>query len=116
MELAVEAGVGERAVQRVDAVGDEQRGPFVPLGQEVAHRPIHRARQPHGDAVQRDDREGSVERAHPCGVAAQDAASRLIGVGVVEAGQARIEQIDDAIDGAPHAAILMPHAGASCPS
>ena len=46
MELRREPGVVERPLQRVDAIGDEQRRALVPLRQEVAHRPIQRARHP----------------------------------------------------------------------
>ena len=38
MELIRQAISCQRLVQRVDPVGDVQRRPFVPLGQEVAHR------------------------------------------------------------------------------
>ena len=80
MELAGEPFVVERALQRVDAVGDEQRRPFLALGEEVAHRPIHRPRHADGEAVDGDERERAVDRADGRRVAAEHAAPRLLDV------------------------------------
>jgi hypothetical protein len=69
----------------------------VPFGEEVPHRAIHRPRQPHRDALGRDDRERSVDRANRRRVAAEDAAPRLLDRDVRERIERRIEEIDDAI-------------------
>ena len=69
-------------MQRVDAIGDVQRRALLPLGQEVAHRAIHRPRQSHGDALHGDQRERSVDRAHRRRIAAQHAPARLVDVHV----------------------------------
>ena len=106
MKLIAEAGVVERALQRVDAVRHEQRRPFVPLREEVAHRPIERARHPDRDAVDGDERERAVDGADGRRVAAEHAAPRLLDVDVVQLVQAWVEQIDDAFDRSVHARIL----------
>ena len=85
-------------MQRVDAVGDEQRRALLALGEEVAHRPIQRPRHPDRDAVLGDDRERPVDGADRGRIAGEDAAARLVQVEAVQAVQRRIEQVDQPLD------------------
>ena len=106
MELPVETGVLQRAVQGIDSIGHEERRPLVPLGQKVAHRAIEGARHADREPIDRHERKRSVDRAHRLGVAAHHAATGLREVEVVELIQARLEQINDAIDRTLHQGIV----------
>ena len=107
VKLVLEARVDERRVQRVDAIRDEQRRAFVALRQEIPHRPIQRPRQADGDAVDGDDGKRPVDGADGGGVAAEHSPAGLVEVQVVEAGLLRVEQVDDAFDGAEHHGIVV---------
>ena len=108
MELVRQAVGGERAVQRVDAVGDVEGRAFVALRQEVAHRPVERARQPDGHAVGGDERKRASMRANAGRVAVEDAAARLVDGHVADAVQGGIEEVHDPADGLEHDRIV-PH-------
>ena len=98
MELAGEPLGLEGAMQRVDAVGDEQRRALLALGEEVAHRPVQRSRHADRDAVLGDDRERPVDGPDRGRIAGEDAAARLVQVEAVQAVQRRIEQVDQPLD------------------
>ncbi len=106
MELAFEPGSFERRPQPVDAIGNEERRPFLPLREEVAHGAIERSRQPHGRALVGDDGKRSVNRAHGGCIAAEHTRARLIERHVVDQVQLGLEQIDDGFDGTMHEVIL----------
>ena len=106
MELTREAVVFQRLMQPVDAIGDIQRGTLVPLGEEVAHGPIHRSRQSNRAAFVGDQGKRSVDGADRRRIAAEHARARVLQVHVEDAVQVGVEQIDDAADGIQHAAIL----------
>ncbi len=106
VELTRQAVAVERRVQRVDAIGDVERGPLVTLGQEVAHRTIERAREPDGHAVGGHERERSVDPADALRVAVEDAPPRLVRAHVADAVEGGIEEIDDPADSLEHAAIV----------
>jgi hypothetical protein len=106
MELIVEPLVGERPFQRVDTIRDEQRRSFLPLREEVAHRPIERARHSHGDAVFRHDGKRSVDAADGRWIAGEHAQAGLVRRHVVDGIERRIEQIHQPIDVLEHRWIL----------
>ena len=110
MELLPEAGGVQRPLQRVDPIGHEQCRAFVPLRQEVAHRTIQGARHPDRHALDRDQREGAVDRPDVRGIAAEHAAPPLVERHVVDLIQPGIEQVDDAFHGARHPGIVKPAA------
>src|SRR5690606_15467362 len=95
---------GEGSVERIDAVGDVEGRALVALREEVAHRPVERARHPHRDAIDGDNREGAVDPAYGVGLARQDAAPRLLSRHAMQVCERRIDEIDDAAD------ILVVHA------
>ena len=53
VELAREAVSASALMERVDAVRDVERRALVAFREEVAHRPVHRSRQPHGGSLGR---------------------------------------------------------------
>ena len=108
MELLPEAGIVERPLQRVDPIGHEQCRAFMPLRQEVAHRAIQGARHADRHAIDRDQREGAVDRADFRGIAAEHPAPPLVERHVVDLIQPGIEQVDDAFYGAQHPGIVKP--------
>ena len=75
MELLPEPGIIERMLQGVNPVRHEQRRPLVPLGEEVAHRPIQGSRHAHRDAVDGNQRKGAVNGPDLLRVAVQHAAA-----------------------------------------
>ena len=98
VKLAVEALALEKRVDRVDSVGDDERGPRGLLGEEVAQRAVERASEDHAPAVPRDEREGAVDLAHGVGNAAGQARTRLVGRHVVDAIAGRVGEVDHALD------------------
>jgi len=94
------------AVPVIDAVSHVQRGPGVPFREEIPHRAIERPRQPHLDALGRDERKRSAHFAHSRRIARQPAA-RLVERHVVDAVERRIREIDDATDGVVHPWIVV---------
>ena len=83
VELRGKAFAVECAMQRVDPIGDEQRGSFLALGEEVSHRSIERTRQPHGDAVSCHQRERAIDRAHIGRAAAANTRRRASSTGML---------------------------------
>jgi hypothetical protein len=106
MELFSESFRGKRAMQRIDAIGNEQCRPFLALGQKVTHRPIERPRQPHGDAIPGHECERTVDGAHGGRISGPHVSPRLVDGEVVNAIERRIQQIDDALHVLPHSSIL----------
>ncbi len=102
MELAGQSLGRQRLMQRVDAIGDEQRRTGGALGEEITHGPIHRPRDADGEAVVRDQRKRAVDAAHGVGIARQHASSSLVDIHVVDHVERRVEEIDDAADGCVH--------------
>ena len=73
-------------------------GPGALLGEEVAQRPVERAREPHAAPVAADEREGSLDRAHVGRGTARDAGPRLVDGHVANAVLVGVGQVDDAFD------------------
>jgi hypothetical protein len=99
VKLVAEANLVQRALKGVDAVRHEERRALVAFGQEVAHRAIERTGHPDRDAVHRDKRERTVDRAHGGGVAPEYAAARLVDADVVQLIEPGIEQVHQLTDG-----------------
>src|SRR2546430_2674822 len=95
MELVVEALGLKLLVNRVDAVGDDERGSFVTLGEEVAHRAIERPGHANSLAVARQQSEGAVNLADVFGLAREQALTRFIGCHIVDAVKGRLEEVND---------------------
>ncbi len=89
VELIRQAVGRERAVQRVDAVGDVEGRAFVALRQEIAHRPVERPRQPHGHAFGGHERERAVDAANAVRLTREDAAARLVHASCCRGGSGR---------------------------
>jgi len=87
MELVVEALGLKLLVNRVDAVGDDERGSFVTLGEEVAHRAIERPGHANSLAVAREQGERTVNFAHGFGFAGEHAPARFVHGHVIDAVQ-----------------------------
>jgi hypothetical protein len=100
MKLPVQPLVGQGTLQHIDPIGHVEGRTGLALGQEVAHRTVERASQPHPDAVHGHERVGSVDRAHGVRVSAVHAPTRLFHVHAVQVVHRRVEQVDDATDGA----------------
>ena len=102
MELVGQALGGERRSQRVHAVGDEERGAFGSLGEEVPHRAIERAGHANRDAIARHERERALDAAHRGRVGRQHPRPRLVLGHVVEHVQGRVQKIDHPLDVTVH--------------
>mgnify|MGYP003694697739 CR=1 FL=1 len=119
MELACEAVSRERLVQRVDTIGDVQRRSFVPFGQEIAHRPIHRPGQADRDAFA-SPRARTIHRwrGRPTTLRSTRGAALPL-IHVEQPVQTWVEQIDDATDRLKHVRKLsetpLSHWGRSTP-
>ena len=99
VELIGQAISCQRLVQGVDPVGHVQRRPFVPLGQKVAHGPVHRPCQPDVDVFGGHDGERAIDGAHGRRVAALHVTTCLLEIHVRDAVERRVEQVDHTMDG-----------------
>jgi len=106
MKLAVEPRLFQRPLQDVDPIRDEQRRTLMPFREEIAHRPIQRSRHADRDAVDRHERERSVDRANRCRIGAQYPPSSFVGVDIVQLIDGWIEQVHDSFDWAVHPRIV----------
>jgi hypothetical protein len=69
MKLIVEPLTPQKIENLVDAFGNDQTRPFVPLGDEIPQRPADRPRHPHDLPLLVHQSELPVDFAHPLGVA-----------------------------------------------
>src|SRR5207244_3891337 len=97
-ELAREPLVLEEGADRVDPVRGHEGRALSPLGEEVAQRAVHRARQAHRVALPRDEREGAVDLPDAAGNAAGDPGARLFHSHVVNAIDGGIDEIHYLLD------------------
>jgi hypothetical protein len=98
MKLFVETCFSKRPLKRVDTIGDEERRPFLAFREKVAHRPIERSRHTDGDAVDGDNREGTVDVADRGRITAEHTATGFSRVDVMKLIQTRVEEVVKTID------------------
>jgi hypothetical protein len=104
VELVRVAVLREPAPDDVDPVRDDEDRARGFLGEEVPERPVHRAREAHGDPVHADERIRAVESRDAFRVAAGDARARLLRRNASQARDGGIGEIDDLGDGFGHRA------------
>ena len=109
MELVSKTLGLKRAMQRVDAIGDEERRTVLSLGEKVAHRPVHRPCHPNGAAFGGDNGERAIDRANRTRVTAEDDTPRAVQVKVEKAVGRRVEEVDHAADVTMHGRDCRPH-------
>ena len=112
MKLGVQAVCDEGLMQRIDAVRHIEGWTLLALRQEVAHRSIHRSREPDGLALDGHERERSVDAADGLRIASEDPPPRFLDVHVDDSVQGRVDEIDDTADRGRHREIVGYLAGA----
>ena len=98
MKLVLEAFALEPGVENIDAVGDDERGTFGALGEEVTERAVHGTGEPDTFAFARNEGERAFDFADGFGRSVEHAGAGFIHGHVVNLVGGGIEEVNNAFE------------------